>query len=141
MLTKHIILSLYRSPSQSKDEFESFVDNFELNLDSFALSKPNLIVVLGGFNEQTKGWYPYGKTNYEGARIDVITSQCRLEQLIHEWTHVIRERFPCIDLMFTFEPNLVVESGAHPSLHQNCYHQIVFARFNLKVVFQPPYER
>ena len=84
MLTKHIILSLYRSPSQSKDEFESFADNFELNLDSFALSKPNLIVVLGGFNEQTKGLYPYGKTNYEGARIDVITSQCRLEQLIHE---------------------------------------------------------
>ena len=75
-----------------------------------------------------------GKTNYEGARIDG-------EQLIHEPTHVIGERFPCIDLMFTFEPNLVVESGAHPSLHQNCYHQIVFARFNLKVVFQPPYER
>ena len=51
-----------------------------------------------------------GKTNYEGARIDG-------EQLIHEPTHVIGERFPCIDLMFTFEPNLVVESGAHPSLH------------------------
>ena len=27
------------------------------------------------------------------------------------------------------------------SLHQNRHHQIVFARFNLKVVFPPPYER
>ena len=30
-------ISLYRSPSQSKDEFESIADNFELNLDSVAL--------------------------------------------------------------------------------------------------------
>ena len=34
----------------------------------------------------------------------------------------------------------MVESGVQSSLHQNCHHQIVFARFNLKVVFPPPYE-
>ena len=51
-------ISLYRSPSQSKDEFESFADNFEFNLDSFTLRNPYLIVVLGDFNAQTKGWYP-----------------------------------------------------------------------------------
>ena len=35
----------------------------------------------------------------------------------------------------------MVESGAQSSLHQNCHHQIVFARFNLKVVIPPSYER
>ena len=35
----------------------------------------------------------------------------------------------------------MVESGVQSSLHQNCHHQIVFARFNLKVVFPPSYER
>ena len=54
-------ISLYRSPSQSKDEFESFADNLELNLDSIALRNPYLIVVLGDFNAQTKGWYHLGK--------------------------------------------------------------------------------
>ena len=34
----------------------------------------------------------------------------------------------------------MVESGVQSSLHQNCHHQIVFPRFNLKVVFPPPYE-
>ena len=34
-----------------------------------------------------------------------------------------------------------MESGLISSLYQNCQHQIVFARFNLKVVFSPPYER
>ena len=82
-------ISLYRSPSQSKDEFESFADNLELNLDSVALRNPYLIVVLGDFNAQTKGWYSLGKTTYEGTRIDGITSQFGLEQLILEPTHII----------------------------------------------------
>ena len=66
-------ISLYRSPSQSKDEFESFADNLELNLDSIAYRNPCLIVLLGDFHAQTKGWYPLGKTTYEGTRIDGVT--------------------------------------------------------------------
>ena len=68
-------VSLYRSSSQSKDEFESFADNFELNLKSIVHRNPYVIVALGDFNAQTKGWYPIGKTTYEGTRIDSITSQ------------------------------------------------------------------
>ena len=34
-----------------------------------------------------------------------------------------------------------MESGVQFSLHQNCHHQIVFAKFNFKVIFPPPYER
>ena len=128
-------ISLYRSPSQSKDEFESFADNLELNVDSIALRNPYLIVVLGDFNAQTKGWYSLGKTTYADTRIDGIASQFGLEQLIHEPTHIFGERFSCIDLIFASQPNLMVESGVQSSLHQNCHHQIVFARFNLKVVF------
>ena len=35
----------------------------------------------------------------------------------------------------------MMSSGIHLSLHQNCHHQIVFAKFNLKVHYPPPYER
>ena len=48
-------ISLYRSPSQFKDEFESFADNLELNLDSVVHRNPYLTAVLGDFNAQTKG--------------------------------------------------------------------------------------
>ena len=34
-----------------------------------------------------------------------------------------------------------MESGVHSSLHPNCHHQIVFAKFNLKIFYTPPYER
>ena len=123
-------ISLYRFPSQSKDEFGCFADNLELNLDSIALRNPYLIVVLGDCNTETKGWYHLGITSYEGTRIDGITSQFGLEQLIHELTLITGERSLYIDLIFAYQTNLVVESGVQFSLQQNCHHQIVFARFN-----------
>ena len=36
---------------------------------------------------------------------------------------------------------MILESGVHPSLHSNCYHQIIFAKFNLEIVYLPPYVR
>ena len=47
----------------------------------------------------------------------------------------------CIDLIFTDQPNLVVDSGVHPSLHSNCHHQITYCKFNLFIEYSPPYER
>ena len=38
-------------------------------------------------------------------------------------------------------PNLVMESGVHSSLHPNCHHQINDAKFNLKIYYPPLYER
>ena len=34
---------------------------------------------------------------------------------------------PTIDLIFTLQPNLTVESGTQPSLHPNFHNQIIFA--------------
>ena len=62
-------ISLYRSPSQFKDEFESFADNLELHLDSIVQRNPYLIVVLGDFNAQTKGWHPLGETTYKALEL------------------------------------------------------------------------
>ena len=34
-----------------------------------------------------------------------------------------------------------MESGVHSFLHQNCHHQITYAKFNLKINYQPRCER
>ena len=44
-------------------------------------------------------------------------------------------------LIFTNQPNLVVDSGTHPSLHPNCHHQIIQCKINLQVEYPPPYQR
>ena len=33
-----------------------------------------------------------------------------------------------------------MESGIHSSLHQNCHHQLIYAKINLKVFYPPSYE-
>ena len=34
-----------------------------------------------------------------------------------------------------------MDSGVHASLHVNCHHQIIFAKFNFQIYYPPPYER
>ena len=46
-----------------------------------------------------------------------------------------------IDLIFTSQPNMVIDSGVHASLHSNCYRQIIYANFDLKIIYPPPYGR
>ena len=134
-------VSLYRSPNQSEDDFESFANNFELNIDAVTANNPFLTVVLSDFNVKSNLWFKGDKTSYEGSKIDAITSQFGLQQLINEPTHLVADSSSCIDLIFTSQPNLVMESGVHSSLHPNCHHQITYAKFNLKIHYPPPYER
>ena len=46
----------------------------------------------------------------------------------------------CIDLILTEQPNLVIESGVHPSLHEQCHHQIV-GKLSVSEIALPPYSR
>ena len=79
--------------------------------------------------------------NNEGIQIDSVTSTHGLEQLISEPTHILSNSSSCIDLIFTNQPNLVVDSGTHPSLHPNCHHQIIHCKINLQVEYPPPYQK
>ena len=47
----------------------------------------------------------------------------------------------CFDLLFIDQPNSIVDSGVHPSLHSNCHHQITYCTFNLNIKCPPSYER
>ena len=79
-------VALYRSPSQSQDEFEKFAKNLELNLDTISANNPFLTVALGDFNAKSNLWYKNDKTTIEGSKIDGIASQFGLHQLINEPT-------------------------------------------------------
>ena len=46
-------VALYRSPSQSQDEFEIFAKNLERNLDTISANNLFLTVDLGDFNTKS----------------------------------------------------------------------------------------
>ena len=44
-------------------------------------------------------------------------------------------------MIFTSQPNIVIDSGVNASLHASYHHQIIYAKFDLKIIYPPPYER
>ena len=81
--------ALYRSPSQSQDDFATFSDNFEMTLDLASKKNPYLLVVLGDFNAKLRQWYDEDSSTSEGVLIENITSQFGLHQIINEPTHIL----------------------------------------------------
>ena len=80
---------LYRSPSQSQDVFESFCENFERTSDNLAQNNPFLLVAIGDFNAKSTNWCANDRTSFEGNKIEHITSQFGLSQIINEPTHIL----------------------------------------------------
>ena len=44
---------------------------------------------------------------------------------IEKCSDILKQLFLFLKLIFTNQPNLVIDSGAHPSLRTNCHHQII----------------
>ena len=70
-----------------------------------------------------------------------LSLKTNTQHLIQEPTHILSNLSCCIDLVFMSQHKLLMESGVHSLLHENCHHQLVYAKFNLKVWYPPPYER
>ena len=48
-------ITLYRSPSQNQDDFQAFIDNLEMNLETLAQKKNRfLTLIIGDFNKKSK---------------------------------------------------------------------------------------
>ena len=116
-------------------------ENLERNLDDLLQNNPLLVVVISDFNVISNNWYCRDKSSLEGDTVDTITKQYGLHQVIREPTHILDNISSCIGLIFTSQPNLITGSVVHPSLNPNGHHQIVYAKFNLKVYFLPLYLR
>ena len=60
-------------------------------------------------------------------------------KVIKEPTYILDNSSSCIDLIFTSQANLLIESGVHSSLHSNCHHKIICSKFDLQIFYPPSY--
>ena len=110
---KSYVITLYRSPSQTSDEFQSFISNLEkllININSF---DPHFVILPGDFNAKSKSWSINDTATEEGTILENVTSLFGLNQLISDPTHILQHSSSCIDLIFVNQPNLVIDSGIH----------------------------
>ena len=138
---KIFVTVIYPSPSQNNGEFNLFLSIFEQLLNEINQCKPMLSIITGDFNARSSSWWANDSTTLEGTSLYSLTSSHSFCQLINEPTHIQRNSSSCIDLIFTDQPSLAVNSGVHASLHPNCHYQIIHTSFNLNITYPPPYKR
>ena len=104
-------VALYRSPSQTWDEFLSFSHNFEVNLERF---RKQSVVAISYFNARLRHWYSHDTNAFEGISVENVVPQFRLHQMIKEPEHILENSYSSIDLVFTSQTNLIIDWGTHP---------------------------
>lgn len=73
------------------------------------------------------------KTSFDGDATENLISQFGLHQMFQEPTHISDTSSSLyVDLIFTSQPNLIIQLGAQSPLRSNCHHQIIYAKFNLR---------
>ena len=88
-------------------------------------------LILGDFNAWSSCWWTNDKTTTERTKLEFLMTAHEFLQLISQPTHLLPQCSSCIELIFTYQPNLIVDSSVHPSLHSNChYHNVVILTLN-----------
>ena len=88
-------------------------------------------------NRNLKNWYIYYSTTSQCHVLENIMSQPGVQWVIKKPTYIPDNFVSRIDLTFTSQTNLIIESGFYLSLHPKCHHQVVYTTFNLHN-FHPP---
>ena len=90
---------------------------------------------MGAFNARSPEWWKNDHTAAECLQVESLTSSYVLIQVISQPTPILPTSTSCIDLIFTNQPNLVIESNVHASLLPDSYHLFVFTKLNHRISF------
>ena len=124
---------------QTPDKFDSFINNFEKLMIDIHSRKADFVLMIGDFNAKSCNLSINDTTTPEGAQLDSITPLYGMKELISELSHILQQTSICIDLIFTNQPNIVMDSGVDSSLHSNFHHQIIYSKLNLKIEYPLTY--
>ena len=95
------VISLYRSPSQTADEFDLFMLNLEKLLVDRSNRKTHFVLITSDFNAKSRNWSTNDTTTAEGGHLNSLVTLQYLNQLIIEPTHILEHYSTCINLIFT----------------------------------------
>ena len=101
---------IYRYPSQNNREFDSFLRSVERLLSGINKINSFLSVITGDFNARTLCWWSGDVNTSEELKLLSPTFANGIFQLMNEPTHLQTSNSSCIDLIFTDQPSLSVNS-------------------------------
>ena len=98
---------LSTGPQAKTVPHENFLSDFDELLSKTASTNSLFTIILGDFNARPSSWWKDDKITAEGRHLEALTSLHNLHLLSHSNSS--------IDLIFTDQPNLVVNCGTHSS--------------------------
>ena len=111
---------LYRSPSQSQEQFQCFCKNVIVVFSGIIKQQSTCSILVGDFNAKLSNWYL-------GQDIDNFATISGYTQMIGQPTHIINGRSSIIDLLFT-------------TIYDKCHHN-KYGSLDLNIPLPPPYYR
>ena len=108
---KYFFTCLYRFPSQSHEELESFCSDLDLLLSNRNDQHPACLIVRGYFNARCLKWCTTNKNYTTGLKLDSIAITAGYSLRITEQTHLIIESSSCINLIFSSNTSFVKKLG------------------------------
>ena len=136
---KCFLTCVYRSLSQTHDEFEDFCTKFYLLMSNINNEFPLCSIIAGDFNARCSRWWKNDITNSTGQEIDSLTSSAGYEQIIDKPTHVINNSMSCIGLIFCTNKNVISNYGVDVSMFKKCHHNIIHGKIDIRVPLPPVY--
>ena len=85
---KVFFIVTYRSPDQTKDEFDIFYEKLQDTLDSIKDEKPHCIILTGDLNCRSKQWWLGDINSTEGMASDALLESNDLTQMIDQPTNI-----------------------------------------------------
>ena len=95
------VVSFYRSPLQTSDDFNSFRTNLEKLVVNTFSSNPHFILMIGHFNAKSSNWSSNDTATARDGHLDSLTLVYGMKQVIMESTHILENYSSCIDLIFS----------------------------------------
>ena len=132
---------LYRSPSQNSEQIQSFCDSFDILMNNINSLNPAISIITGDFNGKCSKWYSFDASDNIGKELDTIISTAGYSQIIDKPTHFTNNSSSCIDLIFTSNPSILVDSWIEKSLSNSCHHDFIYGKINFRVPLPLPYFR
>ena len=121
--------------------FQIFRSNHELCHDSLSSCNPFLTIIVGDFNAKSKQWCKIEKAVFQGSRLNFQHRSLVYHKQSLNLPTFWKAQGPK-QIYYLSPSNMVMDSASlHASLYPHCHHQIILAKFDLKVFYPPPYER
>ena len=96
---KVIVSVISRSPSQSINEFDSFLSILEKLVSDINNRKLALSIITGDFNTRSQSWWSNDINTTLGSKLLALFSSNDFSQLINEPTHIKTNSTSCIALL------------------------------------------